>query len=219
MNKKFLIIEPHEDDGVLSAFSFLNDSSSTRVMVTCSVRQHESRLMCQELGVTSEYIELPDIPWDTRLKDNLGEWTKYTTHYINNYPQSEQLKKALQDIINKYVGYDVVIPVGTKHPYHMVVTDMVRSFTLDPSSRLAFFLDFPYCFRKKWAGYISWVTNGLSKVERPVPADLRAAMFKKFYPEQQGVLRFDEANWAAHDTVFCGVELAAEFEAEAKGVY
>lgn len=194
----FVIIEPHEDDALFSASSLLfpyhcEFPQLNKLIVTCSVRTKETGRLCQSLGHQSQYIELPDLSWLIRLKDNsLPTWEDYINHYRSIYPHYDQLKLSLEKIFSIDAN-TFVFPLGMKHPYHVLISSICFELSIGKKSLVYF--DFPYCNRKRWEGYIKWRIKDRQIDTVPVEKEKRLKLLKEFYPDQMGLLRFEGDKW------------------------
>lgn len=212
---KVLIIEPHGDDALLSAYKILSNKICDIDIITLSGRSSEKLKGNQYLGTINNitYLDLEDIDYDTRPKCNTHEYNKMYKEGINVYEHyctvlgkeyGDEVWSQLVDVANKISeniedihDYDIVlIPAGLNHPYHYFIYKAMRLITdKEEIPNIIYYAEKPYISNR----YVRQMLDGLIKSENLSRYEVsmtegdtafKSQTFREVYPTEVNMLRF-----------------------------
>lgn len=211
----FYFVEPHGDDALISCFTLLKslDYSGRRShLITLSERSSEG-LAKRIPSLESEFMDLDDINYRYKPKIDTHEINRMykkgdpVASYVRakcmqdvpadvkSHAES-QLSKWLIDLKPNLDKFGVfVVPLGLDHPYHIFVSDKLKS-SLRHDNKI-YYVEKPYLSKR----YIRQVVEDQSRFFEDKYAHiiveyteelktLKAILFKEVYPTEQSLLRF-----------------------------
>lgn len=202
--KKFLIIQPHSDDAILSCSSFLLNEEFESIVLTVENN-------CKRIKEDKKLFELIEIEYknlDIELVDDLysdffKEYGKTTVLNIENVSEFYFKKFGIEKIeelclkLNKEIdyykekGYKIVCPLGIGHPFHL----LVKSLILDTTDFI-FYKEFPHSYKKKITAQLEEIMPSLSKYVEVVENDdyhqIKFLLAQKFYKSQSGFFFYEK---------------------------
>ena len=209
-----LVIEPHGDDALISAWTALKGNLSIDLL-TCAERSSAGLRdhLSDECVCMTTFLDQLDI--------NLGLRPKVDTHEVNRlFKNGEDVSyyreltlSAVLDNIELYNSegllaetllsklatgsyYDfVLVPVGLDHPYHVFISDMIHRL-VPVNTKLIRYVDKPYIAKRYCKQILEcWSKNNPTLSVMTVrynteESNEKRKVFASVYPTEQSLLRF-----------------------------
>lgn len=203
MGKKILLIQPHSDDILFSASSFLFEAKKYKKFKILTVETNEKRLLEDELVCRHFGVDL------LRMKNKV-ESTNYHKEYYKLHTQMDdesamdfckekmgkvnfkKLEKELKETVQKYKdkGYLIVTCLGVGHPFHWIT----RVLTQELSD--LFYRDFPHSYKRRNQAYLNGIVNSEFKIHSfsnpDKNHDEKMSLIKSYYKSQSSLLFFEK---------------------------
>lgn len=157
-----VILSPHPDDAVLSAFSLLTSSEPVQVIDVCTGLPDPGSLGTFDgvFGVSDSRALMRDrMAEDERALGMLGRAAIGLGFLDDQYrTEPKDVELVRSKVADLTGGHDwIAVPAGIgAHPDHLVVRDVGLALARDRGQRVLFYADLPYAI---WAGWPHWVTG------------------------------------------------------------
>lgn len=199
--KKILIIQPHSDDALFSAFHFLVSEKCDVSILTIEnnvKRVKEDEKLYEFLGVTYHNL---NVQFDDQ--SFYGFYKKYKDATLENsiehlaeffgLDKLEEISNAIKKFLKSASsGVQIVVPWGVGHPFHIFVRDVVEKAVKKP---LWYYRDFPHSYKKRALNQVKLQLEDfelLSSIPVAEFNDVKWDLAKKFYKSQSGLLWFEQ---------------------------
>jgi len=189
---KVLLVEPHADDVILSMGATLLNSLDTPEVDILTVTKpstynaESSKQLEELLDINSvECLGWEDMTWrKVEIKKIIEEYGEYNYNQVFKHYNPDREPQELVDKVNSYEADLLMIPLGIKHPMHIMVTRL-----LDPlETETIFYAEQPYYEQKRVQQQLA--AQGIARhlvAEKVYPKILleeKLDIFKKVYPSQ-----------------------------------
>lgn len=210
--KRFIVIEPHGDDALLSGSSVIELALKSGIPVELYTIGHSrsSEGMKKYWNLSKyKYYDLPEIDYSLRPKVNTHEVHKLYLHgmlpykYVELYIMEnekvlevyrkvyDQTYDVLKEILKDLDSEDILLsPYGLDHPYHILIAHIIKD--IDPQCKKIFYLEKPYLSKR----YIRESINIESitipyaiSIEHP---EVKEDAFVSVYPTEKSMFRFSK---------------------------
>lgn len=203
---KVLIIEPHADDALLSCYDTLFSDNEVHIM-TLTEESEKNSLPLKADNIVAEVYSIKGL-------DHTLFKTRITTpKYVKDlYKLNKELMigRIVNDIINldsnryelvkSYLNdnYDLInsfdtvyVPVGLIHPDHLLTRVLFDDLGINPD-KVVYYEDKPYVKRVYGKMMLEMLTLGMESTKSTGTSMIdKEANFKKYYPTEKMLLRFD----------------------------
>lgn len=225
---KVLIIEPHGDDAVLSAFdickSYIKGGISKLDIVTLASTRSSQGLVDKGYASSSKFYEIPHSVFQERptkpievnrlykIGENIDDYFSNLCLdlYKSQYDKIDSVVRSLKDY-----NYDVVVTVvGVSHVDHILTRLSVMNHF--DKSRLILVSDVPYSSKVYGKKLLDSALNNLglnidSMVYGKKMEEDKISCFTEVYPTERMMLRWDKDNITKPCEYFCFSEYTKDF--------
>lgn len=200
--KKFLIVQPHSDDAILSCSNFILNNEYRSVVLT--IEKNDKRI--KEDDNLSQIIEVPYKNIGVEVLDDYyaeyfnkyGRGVKLTVEDVFSFYEEKlgidkirEIHEAINRVVSDYkkMGYIIVYPLGIGHPFHLLV-----NLLLEDKKDVIFYKEFPHSYKKKaqkqlvetLKEYVFHSENSDKEYH-----DLKMAVAQKCYKSQSGFFFYE----------------------------
>ena len=201
--KKFLIVQPHSDDAILSCSRYLFNQEGWKVRVL-TVEKNEKRLaedakISEIIGVkySNLGVELMDDLYHDFFKEYGGnaelKEDNVLDFYVNRLGEEKvvELATALNAKLDFFrsKGYQIICPLGIGHPFHYLVKLLIHN-----TDDFIFYRDFPHSYKRKANAQFVKETSALSAPEvfdSKEISELKYEIAQKCYKSQSGFFFYE----------------------------
>ena len=203
--KKFLIVQPHSDDAILSCSRYLFNQEGWKVRVL-TVEKNEKRLaedakISEIIGVkySNLGVELMDDLYHDFFKEYGGnaelKEDNVLEFYVNRLGEEKvvELSTALNEKLDFFrsKGYQIICPLGVGHPFHYLVRMLIQN-----TDDFIFYRDFPHSYKRKANAQFVKETSALSAPEifdSKEISELKYEIAQKCYKSQSGFFFYERS--------------------------
>lgn len=212
---KYLFMEPHPDDTVLSAFFFAKElkeqGHEIYVASACnkSVKDkwRDSKKFCDTMGYIYVPTNFADQPFfaqhrladaDIKAADNAFKYT--VEQYKKNWPKViSDVDTVVKDTIELVKPDVVVTTLGILHLMHIATRIAVEKYAKD----IIYYADSPYQWRAYGRPFLACNDIPILKKYRPEPEEIEKKMtiFEKCYPSEKYMITVDRYLYYRHHEI------------------
>ena len=202
MKKKFLIVQPHSDDAILSCSRYLFDDKIEVEVLTVEKndrRLEEDRKISDLIGV--KYFNLGVEVTDGYYHDffkTFGRNAELNQDNVLNFYAEKfgtdkivELAERLNEIISAYKlsGYTILCPLGIGHPFHYLVKILIQD-----NDKLIYYREFPHAYKRKAElQFVKEIDNlSCETFDDKEISNLKYQIAQKYYRTQSGFFFYEK---------------------------
>lgn len=203
MKKKVLLIQPHSDDALFSAFHFMFDEKYDVSVLTIennSKRVKEDEKLYEFLNIPYHHLNLEFndesfYSFHKKYKEvNSDNAVEHLIEFFGNELVDsirKEVVKFINDFKTKHKDVQIIVPWGVGHPMHIFIRDIAESCSND----LWYYRDFPHSYKKRARSQVEdqWRRYELvDSVDVSEFHDVKWELARKFYKSQSGLFWFEQ---------------------------
>lgn len=201
--KKILIIQPHSDDALFSAFHFMVSEKYDVSILTIEnnvKRVKEDERLYEFLNIPYHHLNLEFndesfYSFHKKYKEvNVENAIEHLTEFFGEKIVNAIRNEVVKFIINfkqKHSDVKIIVPWGVGHPMHIFIRDIVENEV----DNLWYYRDFPHSYKKRAKSQVESQKFRYNLVDSVDVADFHEVKWelaKKFYKSQSGLLWFEQ---------------------------
>ena len=205
--KKFLIVQPHSDDALFSAFTWLLKHGQNTEVLTV---ENNDKRVAEDVKLY-EFLNIPyshlSVSFDDQsFYDFHKKYSEVTEdnaleHLINYFGADKvaEIKDAIVETLEKKVDKEtqIIVPWGIGHPFHLFVRIAIEQEYDD----LIYYREFPHSYKRRAQSQVKRQLESFNLfkiIETKSIEDIKWSLARKYYKSQSGLLWFEQGYIKKH---------------------